>query len=163
MITQNELKEQLFYDAITGEFTRLISNSSRSKVGYIAGCFDKHNGYIKIGINGKYYKAHRLAWLYMTGSLPIGMLDHVDMNKINNAWINIRQATSSENSLNVGLKTTNKSGYKGVSFSKASGKWYAHAKLNGKSKHLGSFILPQDAAKAYERFAMNNHGEFFRI
>lgn len=82
MVTQEELKKQLQYSKHTGLFTRLTSPNGKNKVGEIAGTIDK-NGYVKISIKSKAYKAHRLAWLYEFGNFPTKHLDHINGKKEN--------------------------------------------------------------------------------
>lgn len=159
MLTQSELKSQLHYDPETGIFTRIVSTSNRVKVGDIAG--RKHNfGYLQIQVNGKLYLSHRLAWLYVYGEFPLNDIDHINMIRDDN-WIeNLREATRSENLFNRGSNKTNTSGFKGVSFNKASNKWVAQAKLNGKKQGLGYFSTPELASEAYQAFTTKHHGEF---
>ena len=53
-----------------------------------------------IRIRGKAYYSHRLAFLYMTGEWPLEEVDHIDRNPYNDAWVNLRKATSSLNKWN---------------------------------------------------------------
>ena len=77
MITQKRLKELLHYCPDSGVFTRLKSTSNRVKVGDIAGWKGK-NGYIGINVGGVKERAHRLAFLYMTGDFPVFQTDHIN-------------------------------------------------------------------------------------
>jgi len=161
MLSQQQLKELLHYEPITGVFTWLASTASRNKIGDIAGG-KTSLGYTHIRIFGKLYLAHRLAWLYMTGCWPTKYIDHKNGTRDCNIWDNIRECTQSQNAFNVCARSNNKSGFKGVSFHKASNKWLASAKINGKSKHLGYFLTAENASAAYQSFAKMNHGEFFK-
>jgi hypothetical protein len=160
MLTQAELKSQLHYNPETGIFTRMVSNNNKIKVGDVAG--GKHNqGYMVIGINGKLYLAHRLAWLYVHGEFPENDIDHISGIKDSNFIKNLRVSTRSQNLFNRGVTKNNTSGYKGVSFDKATNKWMAKARLNGKRYYLGLFVTPEKASEAYQAFSKNNHGEFY--
>lgn len=161
MITQEELKSKLQYNPDTGVFIWLTSNSRRMKIGDISGYVNKR-GYVKIRLEGKDYLAHRLAWLYVYGSLPYTLLDHKDGDPSNNRISNLRECTQSENMKNRYINKNNVSGFKGVCWVKRENKWLASAALNGKSYHIGYYMTPEEAASAYYEFAIKHHGEFFR-
>jgi len=157
MLTHAELKEWLYYNCLTGIFIWLKSFNGRA--GGIAGCLN-HDGYIHIKINGKSYLAHRLAWFYTYEVWPRNKLDHRDTIRHHN-WIdNLREATKKQNNQNVGLKSNNTSGFKGVSRKKGGNKWVANINYNGKKRHLGYFNTPEEAAAQYQLFAEKIHGEF---
>lgn len=148
-LSQDVLKEHLHYSSETGIFIRKITNSNRAKVGDIAGCKDS-DGYISIGINGKQYKAHRLAWLYMTGELPKDMIDHKDGVRDNNRFDNLRQATNGQNLQNqIKPHNNNTTGFLGVSFNKINRNYAAHISIDGKLTYIGSFATPEEASEAY--------------
>src|SRR6266704_128840 len=101
MLTQQRLKELLSYDPLTGVFLWRVKRCNKMP-GDVAGC-NKNRNYTVVYVEGKSYRAHRLAWFYMTGEWPATFLDHRDMNKHNNAWENLRLATKSQNQANIGL------------------------------------------------------------
>lgn len=162
MLTQAELKKRLNYNSETGLFSWLIATSHSHKIGDIAGTMGKKKNYISIGINNKLYQAHRLAWLYMTGSWPENQIDHKDTIKSHNWWDNLREATNSQNKMNQGIRPDNTSGYKGVKFDSRRGKWTAQCNAEGKRNFLGSFDTPELASMARKEFAKQHHGEFYR-
>jgi hypothetical protein len=100
--------------------------------------------------------------------LILGLIDpriegeHKDGDSLNNQRCNLRPATKSQNQFNTNRSTRNTSGYKGVSFDRPRGKWKAAIKIDGKSKYLGSYGSPQEAADAYRSFAKAVCGEFYR-
>lgn len=145
-LTQIELKELLIYSSISGLFYRKISNN-RWKAGTIAGGLDK-KGYVCICVKGKYYKAHRLAWLYEYGVWPNNQIDHKDMIK-NHNWIdNLRDVNNSENQQNI--KTHNsRSTLKMLGVTKQYNKFTANIGFNGKRKYLGLFKTKEEAHQAY--------------
>lgn len=157
MLTQARLKELLLYDPITGLFTRK-KKSGRFPAGSIIG--GKDNGYVVILVDGKVYGAHRLAWLYMTGVMPIRMIDHKNTVRSDNSWTNLREATNAQNLGNRPANRNNTSGYKGVTWNKQVRKWKAQITLNGKNTVLGGFEKPEDAHKAYLVAAKHHFGEF---
>ena len=141
MLTQKHLKEKLSYDPDTGLFTRIKTNK-------ITG----HNqtGYQGISIECQIYLAHRLAFFYMLGRWPKQgyEIDHIDRNRKNNKWENLREVTRADNCKNVGMKSTNKSGVTGVSFDKWSGNWLARIMIDYKTIRLYSGKDKQEAIDA---------------
>lgn len=87
-------------------------------------------------------------------------IDHKDGNKLNNLRSNLRYCTSSQNKWNRGLSVTNRSGYKGVSWRRDRGKWDARIKAHGKQHCLGVFTCKHEAAKAWNKAALELHSEF---
>lgn len=122
MLTQEELKKNFEYNPITGEFKRL--NSMRPHINPI----QNEKVYRQIKINKKLYKAHRLAFLYMTGIWPNDGVDHINGIKSDNRWSNLRPACSFENHRNRKVSSKSKSGFIGV---------YRALKTNGYNVHIG--------------------------
>ena len=113
------------------------------------------------GPNGKRYLVlmHRAI---LTGSEE-KQCDHIDGNGLNNRRGNLREVTHAENQRNRKPGVNNTSGFKGVTFNKASAKWRAFIKLDGKRKFLGAFKTPDAAAAAYATASAEMHGEFGRV
>lgn len=153
MVTRERLKELLIYNPDTGVFTWRIKPCDRIMAGAIASNVSKTHGYVRIGIDGKRYMAHRLAWLYMTGKWPILEIDHKDGLRANNKWGNLREATSAVNHQNMHWpKARNKVGLLGVSpNNNGTGKkpFSAFIKYGGKVRNLGNFATAQEAHEAY--------------
>jgi hypothetical protein len=97
------------------------------------------NGYRRISIHGKRYYAHRLAFLYMNGSLPESDTDHINHCRDDNRWDNLRRVTREENLKNQTIRTDNTSGVVGVRWFKRDGNWQARINHKGKEIHLGYF------------------------
>ena len=157
MLTQEELKKVLRYEPETGLFYWLVCASKRVRIGDIAG--NKHFNYIRINVNGRPYLAHRLAFLYMTGTIP-NKVDHKDQDGSNNKWNNLREATSSQNNCNSALHSNNTSGIKGVSWCKRYNKFRARIALDKKTHYLGHYDDAEEARKVIETFRENLHGVF---
>ena len=84
-------------------------------------------------------------------------VDHIDGNKTNNHYENLRWATHSENGRNRKIQTNTSSVYKGVSYYKPTGKWKAAIKISGKDKYLGYFTSEREAAEAYNTSALEHY------
>jgi len=159
ILTQAYLKECLHYDPETGIFTWIERPLSHFKnvhyqrvyksrnMGRVAGHFDI-TGYIHIRLHGILHRAHRLAFLYMNGSLPENEVDHIDHRRDNNKWENLRQVTSSENRKNCSLRIDNKSGYVGICMPTESNRWLVQIKGDGKHIRVGEFDCLEDAIEA---------------
>lgn len=160
MITQEELKTQVEYNADTGIFTWKVRNSNRIKVGDEAGNY--HNGgYIEMQVLGERHLAHRLAWLYVHGYIP-QLIDHIDGNRLNNKISNLREATYAENAYNSKIRSDNKSGVRCVSWDKARKSWEVRIKIDGKLKHFGNYKDLDEAAKVAEKVRKEHHTSFFK-
>ena len=157
-LTQEQLKNILSYNADTGEFYWLINANYNAQAGQRAGALV--NKYIGIRIKGVMHQAHRLAWLYMTGKHPNRYIDHVNVIKTDNKFINLRESTPSQNCMNYGKKSNNTSNYKGVSFHKASNKWQALCRHDGIQKHIGLFLTAELASEAYKSYSKIHQKEF---
>lgn len=162
MITQHELKQWLDYNPDTGIFTWKISPNSFTKIGKVCTSIDK-DGYIRVCIKGKTHRAHRLAFLYMTGFLPEKEIDHINGVKTDNRFCNLRSSSRVQNEYNKGLSKRNKSGVKGVWFDKSRNNWRAFATVNGKYKYLGRFSDFDEAVKVRNNFIKENYDlDFYR-
>lgn len=166
-ITYEELRRELSYDHETGVFVWLPrdpadANNRRwnSNFAGAAAGTTRPNGYVSISLRGKRYYAHRLAWLYMTGLHPKQQIDHIDRDRNNNRFANLREASVRQNHGNASLSNANTSGRKGVSWHKRLKKWRAQIRINGVSRHLGYFEDTGSAAKAYAAAANRHFGEF---
>jgi hypothetical protein len=98
----------------------------------------------------------------MTGSWPKEDIDHIDGNKLNNSWSNLRSALHQQNQCNIKRRSDNTSGFKGVSFHAGAGKWMAMVMKDSKSHYLGLYETPEAAHAAYCKAAADLHGAFFR-
>ena len=112
--------------------------AQRIKIGDVAGTI-KGNEYIRVSIRNRLFMVHRVIWLWVTGGWPKNQIDHIDRDRVNNKWANLRDVTQSENQINTGLRVTNLSGTKGVSKEVKRGKtyWLARKLVNGGRVRLG--------------------------
>ena len=164
-LTQSEVHRVLCYNPFSGNFMWRIPPHpmARIKIGGIAGTTwrDPRNGrsYRRIRLYGRAYAAHRLAFLYIRGYWPPQEIDHKDRNGLNNRWLNLREATHSQNQANGSHYKNNKLGIKGV-HRRTNGKYHAQIKFNNKKYHLGDFDTPEAASHAYIKAAKKYFGEF---
>lgn len=154
-LTQEALSSLMRYDPDTGIFTRLKA-AGRSKVGDRVGTPDGH-GYLVTKINQVQYKMHRLAWLYWYGQFPKLTVDHINRDKSDNRIRNLREATFSQNSQNIGMHRRNSSGVKGVVYDKRDGKWAAYIRVNNRGYNLGRYATIEEARAAYISGAARLH------
>ncbi len=150
---EHELLRTAFnYDPTTGVFTRKKKWGSKP-IGSVVGGLSR-DGYVQIGFNGRTHTAQRLAWLYVYGHWPVGVVDHINRNRTDNRIENLRDVSRPENANNSGPRQHSQSGVKGVSLrSLRNGRrpkkaWRADIMVNDKRKFLGNFYTVEDAAAA---------------
>lgn len=164
MLTQSELKEELYYDPNTGHFYR-NKTFKNVKKGEIAGNIDlKYRyGYVRVSVKGKPYQAHRLAFLYMLGNLPDlnTEVDHIDHNPSNNTWNNLRLVCHKENGKNQKKYKCNSSGITGITL--RNNKFRVRIYVEGIHINVGTYLTIDDAIKHRKLAEIkynfhNNHG-----
>jgi hypothetical protein len=127
----------LKYDAETGHFT----DDDGRRIGH-----QRKDGYRAVG----QHLEHRLAWFGVTGQWPAYQIDHINGDKTDNRWANLRAATPSQNKENIHRpQANNKSGFLGVTWHKRDRRWRATLRVQGRAKHLGYFDTPEAAHCAY--------------
>jgi hypothetical protein len=161
-MTLEDLESRLWYSPEKGEWRRFAVKGGNT-ISSIAG-YKHRTGYIYIGVCSRYYAAHRLAWFYMTGEWPSRHIDHVNGDPSDNRWENLRLCTVSQNSQNRRRAIVNKTGYKGVSIHRETGKFRARIFLGRRvSKSLGLYATAHEASLAYEKAAKELFGMFARV
>ena len=160
MITQAELKELVSYDPDTGVFTLAkFRRRTTRKVGEQIGSFTGA-GYLETCINRKRYYLHRLAFLYMTGSLPNGVVDHKNRDKSDNRWCNLVCVNHQQNMENeIAPRRHGSLGHRGVHRYKDG--FRAKIVHKGKQIHLGTFKTLEEAANAYIKAKPEIHKNFY--
>ena len=142
-------RRTLCYDPATGIFRKRRSGVvvGRKNLG----------GYIRINVGNRGFNAHRLAFVFMTDSLPADQVDHINHIRDDNRWSNLRQATNSLNRINTAI-VLNKTGIKGIH---AHGKsWRAEIVKDRIRYRLGVFATPEEAGDVYRAVALHFFGEF---
>ena len=159
-LTQERVREIFDYDPHTGSIKWRLPSSRRVHVGDEAGTVSL--GYRRVNIDHHFYLAHPLAWLWMTGEWPKGEIDHVNLDRADNRWCNLRAATRSQNLANVMARINNSCGIKGVWWHKGAGKWTSQIQVDGTAIHLGLFGTKEAAHVAYAEAAKEHFGDFAR-
>lgn len=145
-IAAERLREIVRYNSRTGVFTWRITRK-KCTAGAIVGRVDDR-GYLTAKLDYRIYYLHRAAWLYMTGTWPANDIDHIDQNKSNNRWRNLREATRKQNIENGPRRKNNTSGEIGVTWNKLEKKWVARITHKRKKLSLGYFVNFDDAVAA---------------
>lgn len=177
-LTAEYIRSIIHYNPETGVFTwlsrriehftdgkypseRKAAIYNRRWAGSVAGTIND-KGYRIIGVDNSDYYAHRIAWLYMTGAWPSDQVDHKNLDKADNRWGNLREATNSQNNANRLARKDNVSGVKGVRWCRRDKKWIARIKKDGDRHTLGYFTSLEEAAAAYEAAATKMFGDYAR-
>lgn len=117
-----------------------------------------NSGYVVANVAGVTSGLHRIVMgIRLKRWLEV---DHADCNKLNNQRANLRLCNRSQNLQN--RPSYSKTGFKGV-YSVPSGRYMASVPINRKSKYIGTYDTPEEAARAYDKAAKELHGEFARL
>lgn len=161
-LTQDLLKELLHYDPDTGVFT-CRKTRGNMPAGSIVGNV-KQDGYLGFCLNRKHYRAHRLAWLYMTGEWPEVLIDHKNGNPLDNRFENLREASHSENCQNIKTATKrSKTGLLGVRKMTAPNgnvRFQAAIRMNKQFVYLGTYPTAEAAHAVYMEAKKELHGAY---
>ena len=141
-----DIGEYFSYNPDTGEFIRTRLREGHGVLGP-TGYEDQH-GYIMVVHGKRRIPAHRVAWFLQTGVWPEQFIDHINRNRADNRWSNLRAATPVLNSHNKNIRRDNKSGVCGVYFIERCQRWWAHIGVAGGRKTLGYFKSKDQAVEA---------------
>lgn len=173
--SQEELLELFKYDPDTGELWHRTRKRERFKKEHhwkawntrFAGKKAGHlspSGYIRTKLDGRLLNTHRVIFKIVTGRDPENYIDHLNGDKTDNRFENLRDVEPSENNKNCYIQANNTSGFNGVNFYTPLQKWCASGRLNKKRIHLGYFDTPEEAHCArhawdIEQGYSERHGE----
>lgn len=149
--------DNLDYDPKTGNLFWKIPIKKKQKPGSLVGHVNS-KGYVMIAINKIRRPAHRVIWRLMTGSWPSETIDHIDGNRLNNSWGNLREASIAQNCLNSKSSTGNP---KGV-YPHKGRYWIVKIGLNGKRHYFGLFKNYEKACEVAKKERIRLHGVFAR-
>ena len=146
-LTAELLRELLHYAPDTGDFTWKVDAAKSVKKGSAAG-YVVVSGYLRITVRGGFFKAHRLAWLYVYGKFPDGIIDHINGIKLDNRISNLRDVSNSTNAENQkAAHRGSRTGFLGVTWSK--GRYEAYIKVKKVGRYIGRYDTPEEAHEAY--------------
>ena len=145
-----ELQQAFDYDPATGIFRNKYTRGSRAKQGGITGTVNK-NGYLVLTHKRRLFRASRLAWYLMTGVDPLELnVDHIDKNTINNAFSNLRLATTRQNQGNRLAK----------GWTRIGNRYQVQIRIGEKQVHVGLYATPEEAHEVYVAKHIELHGQF---
>lgn len=156
-----KLRLLLDYDPASGALTWRRSARRGYKPGDIAGTIHRRNRYRIIRLEGRGYYAHRVIWKIVHGSDPVGVIDHIDGDRANNSWANLRPATVAQNSQNRSKHKNNSTGVVGVH--PDGSRFRAIIKKDGVVYDLGRFPSVADAERVIVPLRRKLHGEYARL
>ena len=149
--TQQELHRLYSYEPDTGLFRWKVKMYRRNP-GDVAGSIDSQR-HVQLSIKRVLFQAHRIAWIYVYGTVPAGVIDHINGCRSDNRIANLREADGFINTQNIRKPpstnvTSGMLGVTAVTRSKTN-PWQARITANGKQHYLGTFPTANDAHKAY--------------
>jgi hypothetical protein len=164
-LTADELRNLLDYIPSTGGFwwkerpgnTWWNATHAGKPAGSVSG-----TGYIYIDVHRLSYRAHRLAWLWMTGEWPPVEIDHIDCDPANNTWRNLRPASRSEGSQNRRVGRNSTTGIRGISYNSRRKQWIVRIMVDKQSHFGGWFRDLQEAQMVRNALVHRLHGAFAR-
>lgn len=162
-LTVDRIKKVLTYDPISGV---LLWNRGICIKGVLPGSRAGHlkkTGYRGIRLFGELYLEHRLIWFMQTGAFPTGEIDHINQDRSDNSWANLREVTRSENSRNRSRNPHSKLGEHGIWFNSRTNKYVAEITVGGKKVYQKSFAdidqaISERKLKSIELGFHENHG-----
>lgn len=142
--TQKDLQDAFIYDENTGDLIHRLE-TRKSPKGSLA-TYSHFQGYLSVSIGRKEYLAHRIIWFIKTGHWP-AQVDHINHDRTDNRWSNLREVVSRQNQLNTSLSSNNSSGVNGVRIL-PSKRYCAFIMVQGKQISLGTYDTLEEAASA---------------
>jgi hypothetical protein len=147
-ISLEQVNRSVSYHPDTGQFVWLVTRG-KAKAGAIAGG-PRPDGYWYISVCGRRFLAHRLAFLVMTGRAPERDIDHINGNRSDNRWGNLRDVTVQMNRQNQRQpKSASTSKLLGAFYDPRCGRWYSNIRANGRRVPLGRFDTAEQAHAAH--------------
>jgi hypothetical protein len=157
------LRLALRYDPATGKIywrdDWYPASRTTDEVGWIEHPEYPSGGYLRFHHRGQMFMGHRVIWFLHYGEWPPQEIDHIDGDSTNNRIENLRLSDRTQNNQNKRPYKNNKTGYKGVSITKK-GNYLSQIAKDKKNYWLGEYNCPIEAARAYDRKAIDLHGQY---
>ena len=161
-LTQERLKEMFDYREDGNLIRKHSIGGNGNMAGRVIGTKPKmtrDSRYSATKIHGEHWMVHKLIYLYHYGYVP-KQLDHINGDTSDNRIENLREVSSSENMMNRRIFSNNKSGYKGVAWSKFHSKWFVYINVNKVRKNYGYYDDLEIAALLASEVRDLHHGNF---
>jgi hypothetical protein len=163
-LTAEELRSLLYYDPETGIFTWRKPPARKPwliRAGNVSpGKYTQIQLFPRSSGRQERYYASRLAWLYMTGNWPENEIDHINRDKSDDSWKNLRPADHSKNAINVDLQSRNTSGITGVCWDGTTGRWLATCMVKGVTVLYKQYDTKEEAIAARQKVVREHYGEY---
>lgn len=160
------IREWLDYDPESGLVRwKKRHGRGRNLIGQIAGTKNRKSGIAVKFLHYGFFMLHRLIWVLEVGPIPEGLeIDHEDGDSRNNRLVNLRLATSSQQKMNRGVQSNNRSGLKGAYYHDRpfKKKWRSQIKVGNRLIFLGYFMTAEEAHAAHTLASKENFGAFHR-
>ncbi len=147
--------------AILAAFSYNPESGVLFKYGMPVGCPNDGRGYLRVTFKGTALYVHRIIFVIINGCWP-RYVDHVDLDKRNNKFINLRECSKTENQGNRIKRSDNKSGHKGIHWDDDRQRWRVQVKKNG-VLHMKRFVILSDAIEFHRQKSLELYGEFARV
>ena len=156
VLTPEQIREWFHYEPDTGSLYRIVAGKR-----LLCTKMDT-KGYVAVYIGNRRFTAHRVAWAFMTGKWPRKGLDHIDGNRANNCWSNLREATPSQNMCNSATKRKVHNLPRGVMLvtNQKTPSFLARIQSNRRNINLGVYPTPEEASEVYQLASEMLHGSF---
>ena len=149
-MNREELENYLYYDPDDGSMTSAITGHTYKGV--------NSSGYKTCYAGKKSLLVHRVAFILMGEELP-DYVDHINGDRTDNRWENLRPCSISENSCNRGEQTNSKTGVKNV-YPHSDGGYFVQVRVAGKVHHIGKYPTVERAKAAAIKARSELHGTF---
>jgi hypothetical protein len=147
-VTAEQVRELFDYDPEEGRLRWKVARQKINK-GDVAGYKSKSDGYWYVGFDYHEFLAHRIIWLWVTGEWPKCQIDHWDRNRSNNKWVNLREATNSQNGRNSSAHRNSSTGVRGIDIRR--GKYRVRIHFDGEEIVIGRYMSLKVAKIARKR------------
>jgi hypothetical protein len=158
MISADQLRALFEYDPESGVVTWRAGKCAGREAGTVHKPRHAASAHRRIHIGSEFIFAHHVAFACMTNTVPVGLVDHINSNGLDNRWSNLRLLPLRDNIRARGPRRDNVSGFIGVT-RVPSGKWRATLRVDGHLRYLGTFADAADAARFRDEAARRYHGD----